>query len=78
MQMHVVPFRASSPQRSLSIKLPGLKPPSLMSMQLTQSSYNLNNNVNIFYNSINMDNFLNLYNLDRLMQLQNITANNIE
>ena len=41
-----------------------------MSMQWTQSSYNLDNNVNILYNSIIMDDFLNSYNLDRLKQLQ--------
>jgi hypothetical protein len=41
-------------------------------MQWTQSSYNLDNNVNILYNSIIMDNFLNSCNLDRLMQLQDI------
>jgi hypothetical protein len=41
-------------------------------MQWTQSSYNLDNNVNILYNSIIMDNFLNSSNLDRLMQLPDI------
>jgi hypothetical protein len=45
-----------------------------MSMQWTQSSYNLDNNVNILYNSIKMDNFLNHNNLDRLMQLQDINS----
>ena len=43
-----------------------------MSMQWTQSSYNLDNNVNILYNSIIMDNFLISCNIDRLMQSQDI------
>jgi hypothetical protein len=45
-----------------------------MSMQWTQSSYNLDDIMNISYNSINMDNFLNLYNLDRLLQLQDMNC----
>ena len=43
-------------------------------MQQHNSKCNLDNNVNILYNSIKMDNFLNHDNLDRLMQLQDINS----
>jgi hypothetical protein len=35
---------------------------------------NLDNNVNILYNSIKMDNFLRLHNLDRHLQLYDING----
>jgi hypothetical protein len=60
--------RASSPQRSLSKAL-GHQAPIFNEYAMGSTSYNLDNIMNISYNSIIMDNFLNLYNLNRHVQL---------
>jgi hypothetical protein len=72
MQMHVVPIRASSPQRGWAMA-PGHQAPNFHDYAVDSTSYNLII-LNILCDSNSLDDNSQLYNLDRHTQLHDING----